>query len=251
MAFGSPTPETLAQLDAVLSAPRGRRVGVLGLGIAGRAMALHLARRGAKVLGADRNPSLDAGELKKAGVDVVLGGSDEKTFAECEALAIAPGADPRQAAVQGALHRGVPVFGELELVGRVDAKIAAITGTNGKSTTTALLGELVRATGRKAFVGGNLGDPIIAWVDRDEAVDVAVIELSSFQLETAYRFAPDVAIVLNVTPDHADRYTSIEAYGAAKQRIVENMTDKGVAVLSQDDARVAKMSRATKARVWW
>jgi UDP-N-acetylmuramoylalanine--D-glutamate ligase len=251
MSLPWPNAETLQKLDDVLKKPKGRRIGVLGLGIAGKAMALHLVKRGAKVLGADRNPALDSAELTKAGVEVALGGTDDKTFAECEALAIAPGADPRQAAVTGAVRRGLPVFGELELVGNLRAKVAAITGTNGKSTTTALLGELVRAAGKKAFVGGNLGDPIIAWVDKDEEVDVAVIELSSFQLETAYRFSPDVSIVLNITPDHADRYGSIEAYAAAKQHALESMKESAVAVLSQDDARVAKMSRATKAKVWW
>ncbi|MEE8408476.1 MAG: UDP-N-acetylmuramoyl-L-alanine--D-glutamate ligase, partial [Myxococcota bacterium] len=120
-----------------------------------------------------------------------------------------------------------------------------------KSTTTALIGALVRAAGKKAFVGGNFGDPLVAWLARGEPAEVAVLELSSFQLETAYRFSANVALVLNVTPDHFDRYPDIESYALTKQRLIENLGPGSVAVLNHDDVRVAAMAEHCAGRVWW
>ncbi len=252
MSLPLPDNATLARMDAVLRAPQGRRVGVLGLGVAGRAMALHLVRRGAVVVGADRKTSIPSADLlREHGIALRLGEVGEDTLADVEVLVVSPGADPRQPAVQAALARGVPVLGELELVGRLPAKVVAITGTNGKSTTCALAGALLEGCGRQSFVGANFGEPVVSWVDAGAAADVAVLELSSFQLETSYRFAPDVAVVLNVTPDHLDRYDSIEDYALAKQRLLTNMSQSGVAVLSYDDPRVREMAKATRARVWW
>lgn len=243
--------EALARLDDVLAAPAGRPIGLLGLGVAGRAMALHLARRGARVIAADRRRDVEREALEAAGVELRLGSSDATTFADVEALVVSPGADPTQPAVRAPLARGVPICGELELAGRLPARVVAITGTNGKSTTTALVGALLEAVGLRTFVGGNLGDPVVAWLDRDEPVDVAVVELSSYQLETAYRFRADVGLVLNVTPDHFDRYPNVESYAHAKQRLIENLGADGVAVLNRDDMRVAAMATKTQAATWW
>jgi UDP-N-acetylmuramoylalanine--D-glutamate ligase len=146
-------------------------------------------------------------------------------------------------------ERGIPIFGELELCGTLPAKVVAITGTNGKSTTTALLGALVRGVGKRAFVGGNLGDPVIGWIDRGDPVDVAVLELSSFQLETAYRFKADVNIILNVTPDHTDRYDDHEHYARTKERLAAQA--RRAVVLSHDDLRVRAMAEHASAPVWW
>ncbi len=253
MTLPDPTPEALRRIDELTAAPRGRRVGVLGLGVAGRAMALYLARRGAQVVGADKKAEPPGkAELLAAGVHLAAGAPAAETFAGVEALVISPGVDPEQPAVQAVLRRSVPVLGELELTrGQISAKVAAITGTNGKSTTTGLLGALVEAAGRRAFVGGNFGEPITAWLDKHERADVAVIEVSSFQLEAAYRFESDAAAVLNVTPDHLDRYPSLEVYAAAKQRLLEQMSPEGVAVLSYDDEHTRAMAKACRGRVWW
>ncbi len=241
----------LARLDGLIKEPAGRGFGVLGLGVSGRAMALFLARRGAVVTAADLRADIDRHELEQAGVTLRLGPITAHTFDGVEALAITPGADPRQPAVQAVLASGRPVCGELDLAGRLPARVAAVTGTNGKSTTTSLLGALVRAQGLRAFVGGNLGDPVVAWLDRQEPADVAVLELSSFQLETAYRFNVDVGVLLNVTPDHYDRYADIEAYARAKAHLVEAIKPRGVAVLNWDDPYVAAMASRSPGRVWW
>lgn len=251
MTLLEPTTQMLARLDALRANPTGRTVGVLGLGVAGRAMALHLVRRGARVIGADRRADLRDAELLAAGIELRLGAIDESTFADVEALVITPGADPRQPAVQAVWARGVAVLGELELVGKLPAKVVGITGTNGKSTTTALIGELARGLGWRSFVGGNFGEPVVSWVDRGEAADVLVLELSSYQLETAYRFCADVAVVLNVTPDHLDRYESVSSYARAKARLLANMDARGIAVLNDDDPYVRDMAGVTHAQCWW
>ena len=250
-----PSQETLARLDEILATPAGRRVGVLGLGVVGQAMALRLRRLGAEVVGADLRAALadEAGgrALASAGVELRLGAMDAATLADVEAVAIGPGVHPDQPAVIAMRRRGVPIFGELELCGVLPAPVVAITGTNGKSTTTALLGALVRGCGVRAFVGGNLGDPVVSWLESGESADVAVLELSSFQLETAYRFAPDVAVVLNVTPDHIDRYADFAAYARTKELLVRQTRPAGVVVLNHDDPVARAMADSAAAPVWW
>ncbi|MBI5511898.1 MAG: UDP-N-acetylmuramoyl-L-alanine--D-glutamate ligase [Deltaproteobacteria bacterium] len=245
------SPEAMRRLDEILSAPCGRRVGVLGLGIAGRAMAALLVTRGARVVGADLKPAAAQDDLAARGVELRIGPMGPSTFADVDLVVVSPGADPRQAAVAAARDRGVPICGELELVHPLPAKVAAITGTNGKSTTTALLGALVTASGAKTFVGGNLGEPIAGWVASGTPAAIAVIELSSFQLETAYRFRADVGVMLNVTPDHFDRYPDVDSYALTKRRLLENMDQDGVAVLSADDPRVVAMASVVRGRALW
>jgi UDP-N-acetylmuramoylalanine--D-glutamate ligase len=189
--------------------------------------------------------------LREAGVHVKLGPVGPEVFAGVEGLAISPGVDPRQPAVQSVLAVGKPVFGELELAVPLPAKCIAITGTNGKSTTTALTGALVHGCGVRAFVGGNLGDPIAGWLRRTEAVDVAVLELSSFQIDVVNRFAPEVAVVLNVTPDHLDRYDTLGVYTEAKERLVRQVSPTGTAVLNYDDPAVRAMAQNCRGRVLW
>lgn len=245
--------EMLNRLDAIVRAPNGHTVGVLGLGASGKAMALFLARLGAKVVGADAKQELaSAAELSAAGVQLRLGPLDARTFFDCEAVCVSPGVDPRQAAVKAVVSRGAPLLGELELVApHLKARTIGITGTNGKSTTTGLTGALLEAVGKRTFIGGNFGEPVAAFLNRGGEADAAVIELSSFQLETVYNFHVDVAVELNVTPDHLDRYASIEAYANAKQRLVETLEPQGVAVLSYDDPYVREMAQTTRANVWW
>lgn len=245
------TAEAAAKLADLLKHLRGRKVGVLGLGISGKAMAHHLLRHGATVLAADNNIRVRVDELRSLGCQIQLGATDASTFANVEGLAISPGADSKQPAVQAVLDKGLPVFGELELCGSLPAKVAAVTGTNGKSTTTALLGTLVEGLGQRTFVGGNLGDPIVGWLDSGRVVDAAIVELSSYQLETAYHFRADVAVLLNLQPDHVERYASMHAYGLAKRRLIENQSADGIAVLNRDDAAVVDMAKHAGGRIWW
>jgi len=244
-------PEKQSRLKGLCTKPRGHTVGVLGLGTSGRAMALFLCRRGAHVIGMDDNADLNLPELSEAAITLRLGGLTSTSLAEAEALAVSPGVGPEHPVVVAAHQRSLPVFGELELAGKLPAQSIAVTGTNGKSTTTALAAQLCRAMGLETFAGGNLGDPIVAWLDRHESKDVAVVEVSSFQLETAYSFAPAAAVVLNITPDHIDRYPDLDAYALAKRRLVENLAPGGVAVLNHDDPRVAAMAQHTAGRVVW
>ena len=241
----------LERIDAAKADLPAMRVGVYGLGISGLAMAEYLMRRGATVVLVD---------AKTPELPVVLAASDKiihrfgavalEVFDDCDLLAISPGIDPRKPEVTRVRDRGVPIVGELELSAPLPGLVAAVTGTNGKSTTTALLGVLASARGARTFAGGNLGSPIANWVDQ-RPTDLASLELSSYQLETAYRFKPRAAVVLNVTPDHAERYTGLEDYAAAKAHIVENQGPEDSAVLNADDAMVAAMAKKTKARVLW
>ena len=243
-----PSEETLLRLRSMLQNVVGRRVGVLGLGVSGRAVALHLARRGARVVGFDRHPT-PVGLLGEHGVKVC--GDDPAGLRDVDFLCIGPGADPRQRFVTAALELGIPVCGELEVAGRLPARVVSITGTNGKSTTTALVAALLRGMGQKVFVGGNFGEPVVAWLDSGLSVQTAVLELSSFQLETAFSFHTDVAVVLNVTPDHLDRHASLDAYARAKEQLVRCVAPTGVAVLYADDPLVRQMAGACRGRVVW
>jgi UDP-N-acetylmuramoylalanine--D-glutamate ligase len=150
--------------------------------------------------------------------------------------------------LQGAAKRGIPVIGEIELASRfLDIPIAAVTGTNGKSTVVVLLGEILKAAARRTFVGGNLGTPLI------EAVagrwDVAVVEVSSFQLESIEKFQPRVGVHLNLTDDHFDRYKDLEDYGRAKARLFENQTATDYALLNRNDRNVWKLADKVRSRV--
>lgn len=240
------TDEALRHLDTLLADPQGRRLGLLGFGVAGSAMAEEASLRGFDLVVVDRRTDIDlsglAAELRPEALDA---------FDDCEGLIVSPGADPRQPMVQRVLARGAPVFGELELVGALPAPSIAITGTNGKSTTTAWTGHIVRRAGRRAFVGGNLGPPLVAWRDELVEPELFVVELSSFQLETAYRARFNVGAVLNVTPDHGERYDCFEDYVQAKARLVENLVAGDIAVLNARNVPSASLAEHTAATVWW
>lgn len=243
--------EARTRLQQLLANPVGRRIGVLGLGVSGTAMARHLARRKATVVALDSRADAPADGLRTLGMDLRLGPLTPQSLADLEALCISPGVDPRQEAVQGFLGAGKPVLGELELAGKLPVPVIAITGTNGKSTTTALCGALVQNRARRVFVGGNFGTPVVRWLDEGPPADVAVLELSSYQLETAYSFAPEVGVVLNVTPDHLDRYANLEAYAQAKETLVRAVPETGTVVLNADDPQVVRMATSARGRVLW
>jgi UDP-N-acetylmuramoylalanine--D-glutamate ligase len=205
---------------------------VLGLARSGEAAALALARRGYEAVGVDRNTSLDAGRLREAGVEVVLGADDPELLDGVDLLVKSPGVPPAAPLVAAARERGTTVWSEVELGSRLLANpIAGITGTNGKTTTTELLGAIFRAAGREAAVAGNVGRPLTS-LDGTLAEDAWIVcELSSFQLEDIEDFRPRIAVLLNLTPDHLDRHESLEHYRAAKLRIFENQLGTDVAVV--------------------
>lgn len=239
----------------------GRRVAVVGLGKSGVATLRFLLQAGAKVLGCDDRdeaalqPTLSTlGELRHSpALQLHLGGLAAEVLCSVELLVLSPGVPPSREPIVAARQAGVAITGEIELASRyVRAPIVGITGTNGKSTVTSLCGAIAEQTGRPSFCGGNLGTPLIAAVAAsDPAISeqgIVVCELSSYQLETAESLRCRAAVVLNLTPDHLDRYPSLAAYGDAKARIFANMRAESpeappVRVLCVDDGEVLALYR--------
>jgi UDP-N-acetylmuramoylalanine--D-glutamate ligase len=205
---------------------------VLGLARSGEAAALALARRDVAVRGVDRNAELDAGRLREAGVEVVLGADDPELLDGMDLLVKSPGIPADAPLVAAARKRGLTVWSEVELGSRLLANpILGVTGTNGKTTTSELLGAVFRAADAPVAVAGNVGRPLTG-LDGAIAEDAWIVcELSSFQLEDIEDFRPRVAILLNLTPDHLDRHPTLEDYRAAKLRIFENQGPEDVAVV--------------------
>jgi UDP-N-acetylmuramoylalanine--D-glutamate ligase len=205
---------------------------VLGLARSGEAAALALARRGTAVLGVDRREDLDAGRLRAAGVEVVLGAEDPALLEGVDLLVKSPGVPREAALVEAARERGLTIWSEIELGGLLLANpVLGVTGTNGKTTTTELLGAIFRAADRPVAVAGNVGRPLTG-LDGVIAPDAWVVcELSSFQLEDIDAFRPRVAVLLNLTPDHLDRHGTFEDYRAAKLRVFENQQEDDVAIV--------------------
>ena len=192
----------------------GKRVMIIGLGISGRAAARLLAARRSQLVLTDRSADLAREDLPAGAVHL---GAEDPAWLDgpdrVDLVVASPGVPPTSTLMSAARARRIPIIGELELGSRfVSAPMVAITGTNGKSTVTVLLGEICKAAGMKTFVGGNLGTPLAAAADAD--YDVAVIEVSSYQLELIETFKPRVAIHLNLTDDHLDRYRDLGEYGA-------------------------------------
>jgi UDP-N-acetylmuramoylalanine--D-glutamate ligase len=219
---------------------RGKSVVVVGLGKSGVAAARACARLGARVTANDAKPRAALGEtvsaLESEGITVVCGGHANAGIERADLVVVSPGV-PSFPELEVAQRANVPIWGEVELATRAlahSAPIVAIGGTNGKSTVTSLVGELLAADGRRVFVGGNLGDPL---ADRiDEAFDAIVLEVSSFQMERVDAFHPTVSVLLNVTPDHLDRYVDIEAYAHAKGNSFVRQTSGDTAVVPVGDA---------------
>jgi UDP-N-acetylmuramoylalanine--D-glutamate ligase len=213
---------------------------VLGLARWGGPAALALARRGVRVLAVDRSEEVDTGRLRAEGVEVVLGAEDPVLVDDVDLLVKSPGVPNEVPLVAAARSRGVTVWSEVELGARLLANpLIGVTGTNGKTTTSELLGEMFRAAGRPVAVAGNVGRPLTG-LDGAIADDTWIVcELSSFQLEDIEELRPRVAVLLNLTPDHLDRHGNLEAYRAAKLRIFENQGPDDVAVVPRGFPPVA------------
>ena len=227
----------------------GKRVTVAGAARSGIAAAELLARRGAQVtLSEARREVPEAGVLMPLGVRLELGGHETETFTEADLVVLSPGVPPETAVVQAARDRGVPVIAEIELAYRwLQGRVIAITGTKGKSTTTALTGRMLEAAGFKVTVGGNIGAPLSAQVSESTPDTFHVVEASSFQLEQIDTFHPWIAVMLNFSPDHLDRHPTVDAYGAAKARIFENQDARDFAVINADDPAVLELARRGRA----
>jgi UDP-N-acetylmuramoylalanine--D-glutamate ligase len=231
----------------------GKHVLIVGLGRSGLASARVCAERGAHVVVSDKRDraqlSVTLAKLP-AEVQTELGGHVEASFLSADLIVLSPGV-PELPELAAARIAGVHIVGEMELASWfVDGQIVAITGTNGKSTTTTLCGAIVRASGFPTFIGGNLGEPLSEAVGTRAATlgGILVVEASSFQLDTIERFHPRVAVLLNITPDHLDRYQDLEAYARSKGRIFSTQTASDFAVINADDPLAMRVSDHIAAR---
>jgi UDP-N-acetylmuramoylalanine--D-glutamate ligase len=232
----------------------GKKVLVIGAARSGVAAARFLAARGATVALNDRKPveewTEEARALKAEGVGLVAGDVPMWLMDQIELVVTSPGVPPKNIPVRYMERAGAEVIGEVELAARfLRGRIVAITGTNGKTTTTALVAELLKGSGLPTQVGGNIGTPLVSLVDSSRDDGWTVAEVSSYQLETIAEFHPTVAVVLNLMPDHMDRYETLTDYGAAKHRIFRNQTAEDVAVLNADDRIVASWAEGLRAHV--
>ena len=236
-----------------MSELRGKRVVVVGLGASGVAAARLCLRRGARVIATDVQSEGSLSEAARAlvgeGAELVAGGHGGAMLSTADRIVVSPGVPPF-AELAEAERAGVKIWGEVELAVRSlahPAPVVAIGGTNGKSTTTSLVGALLQARGLRVFTGGNLGEPLADHAD--ETFDVIVLEVSSFQMERVDAFRPRVSVLLNVTPDHLDRYSGVDAYADAKGNAFVRQTSDDVAVIPAGDAVCAKQSARGRGRI--
>jgi UDP-N-acetylmuramoylalanine--D-glutamate ligase len=231
----------------------GQHIVVVGLARSGLAVAGFLTSRGARVTITDQATARGLGifvdQARQLGAALELGGHRDATFDAADLIVISPGVPHTLPQLEAARRRGVPVIGEVELACRfIQTPIVAVTGTNGKTTTTELLGSMLAASGMYVFVGGNIGNPLIEIVDRSADLDVIVAEISSFQLDTVETFRPHVAVLLNISPDHLDRYPDLDGYAASKGRIFANQQSDDFAICRGNDKLAQKQCRHTAAQ---
>ena len=233
-----------------------KRVLVVGLGKSGVASALFLKSRGARVTVSDSKPEAELRNeillLLEHGITVETGGHGDRTFRGQDLIVVSPGVPFDAPQLEQARAIEEPVIGELELAARFLAgPIVAITGANGKTTTTSLAGEIIAAGRFPTLVGGNIGTPAITFVDQAKSQTWIVLEVSSFQLETIVTFRPRISVILNITPDHLDRHKTFANYVNAKARIFENQKPDDFTVLNADDATTAGLADRTRAQLAW
>src|ERR1700758_909572 len=235
---------------------KGKKVLVVGLGKSGLAAALFLRRRGAQVTVSDIRSAealaKDIPALLEEGINVEAGGHGLLTFRRQDLIVVSPGVPLDTPELVQVRHFGLPIIGEIELAARfLKGKTLAITGSNGKTTTTTLVGEILKAAGLPTLVGGNIGVPVVALIEESTDETWSVLEVSSFQLETTEQFHPAIAVILNITPDHLDRHGTFENYALAKERIFAAQNQNDFVVLNADNARAAAAASRSAAKVYW
>ena len=230
-----------------------KNIVVVGLGVTGMAVARFLRIRGAAVIVTDMASESDlrseVRELQALGIALELGEHRSETFKKADLIVLSPGVSHTIKPICQARDRGIPVMGEIELASRyIQQPVVAVTGTNGKTTTTELLGDMLKRSGLNVFVGGNIGNPLIDYAGGKQDADVIVAEISSFQLDTVETFKPRVGVLLNITADHLDRYPDFETYAASKIRLFENQQVDDIAVLNGSDPLVRSLTKNIKSR---
>jgi UDP-N-acetylmuramoylalanine--D-glutamate ligase len=233
----------------------GKRVLVVGLARTGVATALFCAGYGAIVTATDVKPEDElrdvAAKLRVAGVTLALGVDAPVALAGLDLIVVSPGVPAKIPLLEAARSQGIVVWSEIELAWRfLRGKLIAITGSNGKTTTTSLVAHILKTANIPTLVGGNIGTPLLARVESSMDSTVTVAEISSFQLETIEAFRPEIGVLLNLTPDHLDRHESFEQYAAAKMRMFENQLERDFAILNADDAEVARRM-PSRPHVYW
>jgi UDP-N-acetylmuramoylalanine--D-glutamate ligase len=231
----------------------GRRVLVVGLARTGLATARFLGAKGSIVSTTEVRPREEMEEVIQDldGLDVRMewGGHQTETFLKQDLIVVSPGVDLNIEPIQKALKKGIQVISEVELAYRfISIPIIAVTGTNGKTTTTLLIGEMLKGEGKKVGVGGNVGEPLILFAEGGGRWEILVVEVSSFQLEAIEDFRPRFSVLLNITEDHLDRYSRYDDYIEAKARIFLNQTSEDVAIVNKDDPIVMRLAEHVKAK---
>jgi UDP-N-acetylmuramoylalanine--D-glutamate ligase len=228
---------------------------VVGLARTGVVTALFSAGYGASVTATELRPeaelAADAAKLRAAGVNLEFGGHTPAIFLEQDLIVVSPGVPADLPQLEAARARGIPVWSEIELAWRLlRGKLVAITGSNGKTTTTSLVAHILKTAKIPTLVGGNIGVPLLALVESSMDTTVTVAEISSFQLETIEAFRPEIGVLLNLTPDHLDRHASFEDYADTKMRMFENQLDRDTAVLNADDPEVTRRM-PSRGHIYW
>lgn len=226
----------------------GSKIVVVGLGISGLWTARYLAKHNAEVIISDINHEVDLDpdtcrEIRDLGITLETGGHTKDTFLNADRIIISPGVPHNMELLRTARANGVKVVGEMEFASRLtNTPLIAVTGTNGKTTVTTAIGRLLENAGFNIFVGGNIGTPLIAYSSSDNKADYAVVEVSSFQLDTIETFCPFVSIILNISPDHLDRYSGYEDYVQSKLKIFRNQKPGQYAIINDDDKKLTSVS---------
>jgi UDP-N-acetylmuramoylalanine--D-glutamate ligase len=234
---------------------KGKKVLVVGLGKSGLAAALFLRHRGAQVTVSDVRSAealaKDIPALLEEGIMVEAGGHGLLTFRRQDLIVVSPGVPVDTPELAQVRSFGLPVIGELELAARfLKGKMLAVTGSNGKTTTTTLLGEILKEAGLPTLVGGNIGVPVVSLIEDSTDETWSVLEVSSFQLESTDQFHPSIAVILNITPDHLDRHGTFENYALAKERIFAAQDENDYVVLNADNVRAAEAAFRSSAKVY-
>ncbi len=233
----------------------GKKILVVGLGKTGVGLCRFLASRQARVTATDSAAAADlapaVAALQHLEINLDVGRLQPDNWQDFDCIIPSPGVPPELPWLQDAVAQGIPLIGELEVASQyLRLPVAAISGTNGKTTTTTLVGELLRASGRRPLVGGNIGTPLVDLVDAQAQADCLVLEISSFQLDTAPSFKPHAAALLNITADHLDRYPDFQAYADSKAGLFRQQGPEDLAILNADDPLVAALEHRVKSRVY-
>ncbi len=233
----------------------GKKILIVGLGRSGLAAAMFLKRRGAVLTitdtAAETQLGAAAATVREMGIRLEFGMHRTATFTQTDLIVLSPGVPHTLAPIAAARSVGIPVLGEFEMASRfIREPIIGVTGTNGKTTTTTLLGEMLKQSGKRVFVGGNIGNPLIEYVDAAEKAEWVVAEVSSFQLDTVETFRPRIGVLLNITEDHLDRYNDFDAYACSKGRMFINQQKADIAVLNGSDPVVQAVTERIESRRW-